>query len=130
MTGPLDQDLTVAIEALVAKQAEGLVALDVRALCGFTDTLVICHGNATRHVEAMAAAVRDEMRTHGRRPHHIEGMGRGEWVLMDYLDLVLHIFLAERRRFYALEHLWGDAPKLDLQHLTGAPAPTAGGSTA
>lgn len=125
MTAPLDPDLAAALEAAVSKQVEDLVVLDVSQLCNFTSTLVICHGNSSRQVQTVAETVREELKKRGRRPHHVEGMARAEWVLMDYLDFVLHIFLAERRRFYALEHLWGDAPHLDLGRLTGARAPTS-----
>ena len=113
----LDPDLTAALEAAVDKKAEDLVALDVSAVCDFTGTLVICHGNSSRHVKTVADEVVRVLRDRGRKPHHVEGLGRAEWVLMDYLDFVLHVFLDERRQFYALEHLWGDAPRIDLGSL-------------
>ncbi|MFQ5763542.1 MAG: ribosome silencing factor [Rhodospirillales bacterium] len=132
MSPALDPDLAAAITAAYDKQAENLVALDVSKLCSFTGFIVICHGNSTRHVDTIAETVRRTLKERGRRPHHVEGMARSEWVLMDYLDFVLHVFLAEKRQFYALEHLWGDARRLDLSRLPGASTPTstAGGSPA
>lgn len=122
MTGSIDNDLLVALEAARAKKAEEMVALDVREVCDFTCTLVICHGASTRQVKTIAEAVIEALRERGRRPHHVEGIGRAEWVLIDYLDFVLHVFVAERRRFYALERLWGDAPRLGVDPLPEAPA--------
>lgn len=108
----LDNFVKMAVTAAADKNAEEIVILDVREVCSFTSTLVICQGRSGRQVQTITTAIRDTLRENGCRPHHVEGERRGEWVLMDYLDFVIHIFMEDRRKFYALEHLWGDAPRL------------------
>ena len=79
-----------------------------------TDYFVICHGGSNRQVLAIAQAV--EERLSGElhlEPDHVEGRRQGEWVLLDYIDFVVHVFVEEKRSFYALERLWGDAPRLE-----------------
>lgn len=98
-----------------AKQAEDLVALDMRGLVGYTDFLVIC----TARNERLAKAIHDEVhqrlkRDDSRLPATVEGEGAGRWVLMDYLDCVFHVFVPELRERYRLEVLWGEAPRLEL----------------
>jgi ribosome-associated protein len=110
----LDAHIKMAVTAAEDKKAEDIVVLDVSEVCTFSSTLVICHGNSSRQVQTIAGAIRDLLRENGLRPHHVEGERQGEWVLMDYLYFVVHIFSAERRQFYALEHLWGDAPRVDI----------------
>lgn len=95
----------------------------MRGLCDFTDSFVICHGSSTRQVLAISDAVEERLAKElGREPKHVEGRRLGEWVLMDYLDFVVHIFIDDKRRFYSLERLWGDAPRVDLD---GFPRPSA-----
>jgi len=103
------------------KQAEDLVALDMRGLVGYTDFLVIC----TARNERLAKAIHDEVhqrlkRDDRRLPATVEGEGAGRWVLMDYLDCVFHVFVPELRERYRLEVLWGEAPRLELGAGTGA----------
>jgi ribosome-associated protein len=99
-----------------AKQAEDIVALDVAELVGYTDVLMIC----TARNERLAKAIHDEVhldlkREVGILPSHSEGVGENRWILLDYVDCVLHIFVPETRERYRLEQLWGEAPKLDLE---------------
>ncbi|HET9229462.1 MAG TPA: ribosome silencing factor, partial [Thermoanaerobaculia bacterium] len=75
-----------------------------------TDFFLICTGTSERQVQAIADAVQEKMREEQVRPLHVEGYNRGQWVLLDYGDFVVHIFQEEPRRFYSLERLWGDAP--------------------
>jgi ribosome-associated protein len=98
-----------------SKKAEDPVALDVRELVGYTDFLVI----VTARNERQAKAIHDEVyerlkKDEGRLPTRVEGSGEGRWVLMDYLDCVLHVFVPEMRERYRLEVLWGEAPRLEL----------------
>jgi ribosome-associated protein len=91
------------------------VALDVRELVGYTDYLLIC----TARNERLAKAIHDEVyhrlkREHDRLPARVEGEVEGRWVLMDYLDCVLHVFVPELRDRYRLEVLWGEAPRVEL----------------
>jgi ribosome-associated protein len=104
-----------ARRAALAKQAEDLVILDLRRLCDFTDFFIICHGNSRRQTQAIAEHVEEKLRAGaGRRPDHVEGLQQGDWILMDFGDFVLHVFTRERRLFYDLERLWGDAPKIRI----------------
>jgi ribosome-associated protein len=104
--------LAIAKRAARDKQAEEVVILDLRRLCDFTDYFLICHGNTYRQTQAIADHIEEKLRSSNRRPGHIEGIRPGDWILMDYVEFVIHIFTHERRNFYDLERLWGDAPKI------------------
>ena len=109
-----------AASAAADKKAFGIVALAVSELTSYTDSLLICSGGSDRQVGAIADEIQRQLRDAGRRPLHVEGASRSDWVLMDYGDVVVHIFTEERRAFYGLENLWGDAPRLDVD----LPAPS------
>ena len=98
------------VAAALDKKAEDIKVLEVGELTQFTDYFLLCSGQNPRQVQAIADAVERRLREHKLRPAHVEGYQTGQWVLMDYGDFVLHVFLHERRRFYGLERLWGDAP--------------------
>ena len=109
--------LTKALQCAAAaldKKAIDLVVLDVRGLTAITDYLVICTGRSDRQVQAIGQAVDEELRKHGDRPIAIEGMTRGQWVLMDFNDVIVHVFQKEIREFYDLERLWEHAPEVPL----------------
>ncbi|MCK9480352.1 MAG: ribosome silencing factor [Bacteroidia bacterium] len=93
------------------KKAKSIKILDLRKLkSGFTDCFVICHGTSDRHVESIADSVEETVRKKLKeKPWHIEGTERNEWVLIDYINVVAHIFVEPKRNFYAIEELWGDA---------------------
>jgi ribosome-associated protein len=102
-------------EIVEAKGGADIVALDVRDLVGYTDFLLI----ATARNERQAKAIHDEVYSRLKRedsmlPGSVEGEGEAQWVLMDYLDAVLHLFVPATRDYYRLETLWGEAPRLDL----------------
>ena len=83
---------------------------------------MICHGSSDRQVLAIADAVEERLRLErGRRPGHVEGRRSGDWVLMDYFDFVVHVFVEEKRKYYGLDRLWGDAPNLVLDEVLGSP---------
>jgi ribosome-associated protein len=84
--------------------------MKVKAISSVCDYLVIASGEADMHVKAIARAVDDGLREAGVKPYHREGLSEGNWVLLDYIDVVVHVFLEPTRKFYALEKLWGDAP--------------------
>jgi ribosome-associated protein len=93
------------------KKAHDVLELDMRGLVGYTDFFVICTGNTDRQVKAIHDGVLAGIKQdHGRAPRRVEGLGRTQWVLMDYLDAVVHIFTPATRDFYRLEQLWGEAP--------------------
>ena len=111
------------VEAAEEKKAQDIAVLDLRGVCDFTDFFVISHGDSTRQVLTVAEAVEERLAaTFGLRPNHVEGRRSGEWVLLDYIDFVVHSFLAEKRAFYRLERLWGDAPRLDLTSMKSGAA--------
>jgi len=98
------------------KQAEDVVALDLRGISTFTDFFVICSGTSEPHLKAIASAIEDGVRTdHKRGPLAVDGYPLSQWLVMDYGDVVVHIFHAAKREFYSLEDLWSDAPRLALQ---------------
>jgi ribosome-associated protein len=101
------------------KKATDLVALDVRPLVSYTDYLVICTARNERQAKAIHDEVYHQLKRDGWLPARVEGEREAEWVLMDYLDSVLHIFTPELRERYRLEVLWGEAERLDLD-LAGA----------
>jgi len=93
----------------LSKKASDTKILDLRRLTTITDFFVICTGGSDTHVKAISDAVIDGSRKFGEKPWHREGTGSKSWVLLDYVDVVVHIFLNETRKFYGLEKLWGDA---------------------
>jgi ribosome-associated protein len=105
----LPAEVEGALKAADAKQAADLVVLDLREAAGFTDYFVICSGQNARQIRAIADAVMEALAERGVKPAHLEGYDRSEWVLIDYFDFVVHVFLPETRRFYGLERLWGNA---------------------
>lgn len=99
-----------AVAAAEDRKAIDLRVLHLEKISDFTDYFLICSGTSERQVQAIADAVQERMREERVRPLHVEGYSRGQWVLLDYGDFVVHIFQEEPRRFYSLERLWGDAP--------------------
>ena len=92
-------------------KAIDLVALDVGEVLGYTDHFVICSGNTDRQTKAIHDRIHEGLKKqHGLLPRRVEGLQEARWVLMDYLDVVVHIFTPETRGFYALERLWGEVP--------------------
>jgi ribosome-associated protein len=99
-----------AVATAEDRKAVDLKVLHLEKVSDFTDYFLICSGSNERQVQAIADAVQERLRRDHVRPLHVEGYNRGQWVLLDYGDLVVHVFQEEPRRFYALERLWGDAP--------------------
>jgi ribosome-associated protein len=93
------------------KKAVEIVELDLRGVLDYTDYFVVCSGNTTRQTKAIHDGIHEGLkRAHGALPRRVEGAGRADWILMDYLDVVVHIFTPDARSFYRLEELWGEAP--------------------
>jgi ribosome-associated protein len=93
------------------RKALDIVQLDLRAIIGYTDYFVICSGRSERQTKAIHDAIYEGMKSqHGRLPERVEGLPGGRWILMDYLDVVVHVFVPEARDYYRLEQLWGEAP--------------------
>jgi ribosome-associated protein len=92
------------------KKAVDIRVLDVREIVSYTDFFVICSGNSERQTRAVYDGIHDELKRDGVRPRRVEGEQQARWILMDYLDCVVHIFMPEARAYYRLEQLWGEAP--------------------
>jgi ribosome-associated protein len=98
------------------KKAEDIVALDLRGISSFTDFFVICSGTSEPHLKAIINELRDRLRKdYGLRPIAVDGFPMSQWVVADYSEVVVHIFHTDKRAYYSLEDLWGDAPKLALK---------------
>jgi ribosome-associated protein len=103
-----------AARAALDKKALDLTVLDVQHVSSVTDYFLVCSGRSAPHVKTIAEAIRDELKTDGVRPLHAEGQAESGWVLLDYGDVLMHVFLEDTRAYYALERLWGDAPSLSV----------------
>jgi ribosome-associated protein len=124
--GP-DQMADVNAALAADKKAIDIVALDLRGVAGYTDFFLVCSGNTDRQTKAIHDGVHLGMKNeHGILPRRVEGVGESRWILMDYLDVVVHVFTPETRDFYRLEQLWGDVPRReygpDGERLDGAAA--------
>jgi ribosome-associated protein len=94
------------------KKAIDLVELDLREVLGYTDYFVVCSGNTDRQTKAIHDGIHLGMKNeHGLLPRRVEGLSEARWILMDYLDVVVHVFTPEARDYYRLEQLWGEAPR-------------------
>jgi ribosome-associated protein len=113
MTPETPNDIITAIADYASDaKAIDLVELDVSEILGYTDHFVVCSGNTDRQTKAIHDRIHEGMKKdHGRFPRRVEGLPEARWILMDYLDVVVHIFTPEARDFYRLEQLWGEAPK-------------------
>jgi ribosome-associated protein len=102
---------TVA-ELAADRKALDIVQLDLRGMIGYADYFVICSGRTDRQTRAIHDAIHEGMKARGLLPRRVEGLGEARWILMDYLDVVVHVFTPETREYYRLEQLWGEAPSL------------------
>jgi ribosome-associated protein len=100
------------LEAAADKKAEDAIALDLRKVAAFTDGFVICTGAQRRQTQAICDAILERLHAFGEKANHVEGYDRGEWILLDLSDVIVHVFTPETRSFYGLERLWGDTPRI------------------
>ncbi|MDA8103607.1 MAG: ribosome silencing factor [Nitrospiraceae bacterium] len=104
-----------AADAILDKKGEDLVVLDLTEVTPLTDYFIICAGNNSRQIRAITEEVETKVKeAFAVSPRSIEGLGDMSWVLIDYVDFVVHIFLPETRDYYSLERLWGDAARLEI----------------
>ncbi|MGH7398517.1 MAG: ribosome silencing factor [Candidatus Rokuibacteriota bacterium] len=116
MAGPSAEAVVrIAARAALEKKAIDLVVLDLHGLSSIADFFLVCSARSTPQAETIAEAVRGALRAEGVRPRHNEGSAESGWLLLDYADVVVHVFLEETREFYALERLWGDAPLVSVE---------------
>jgi ribosome-associated protein len=121
---PLEKARRVALAAL-DKKAEDVIALDVRGIVSFTDAFVIATGGSDRHVRSIVSGVDEALRAQGSKPIGVEGEEEGRWVLMDFGDVIVHVFQRDVRQLYDLERLWGDAPRTEFDEHGGEVRRTA-----
>jgi ribosome-associated protein len=112
-----ENQLSEAIEAALDKKAQDSVILELGEICSFTDYFLICTGTSTRHNQTIADHIEEILKKQGVRALHIEGRSEGEWILMDYVDFVVHIFTTRAREFYDLERLWRAGKRHDARDL-------------
>ena len=108
----LEQVLGRVWEALEAKKGEEMVLLDISQNASFTDYFMIATGRNSRQTQAMADSVMEVLKEEGLSGDHVEGYQRGEWILLDYMSFVVHIFVPGHRSYYNLEKLWGDGKRI------------------
>ena len=116
--GVMEPDELVAAIAEYAadKKAIDVIELDVAEILGYADAFVICTGNTDRQTKAIHDGILEGMKKdHGIVPRRVEGLPEARWILMDYLDVVVHVFVPETREFYGLERLWGEVPSRQLE---------------
>ncbi|GAX89225.1 ribosome silencing factor [Effusibacillus lacus] len=104
----------IAAEAAADKKAKDIIMLDIRGLSVIADYFVLCSGNSTTQVQAIAEAVKEKMEKKGLRVRGMEGYDEAKWVLIDCGDVVVHVFRTEEREFYNLERVWSDARELSI----------------
>jgi len=120
---PTGRDMAItAARAAATKQATDIVVLDVHEVIVITDVFVICTASTQRQVKSVIEALEDALRDLGEKPVRREGEPEGGWWLLDYIDLVVHVFGEEEREYYDLERLWKDAPKVDWQEPEADPS--------
>lgn len=117
MSDTKDPRLNLFVTAVLGKKALDIVVLDVSGLTSLADTFIICSGRSNRQVTAIAEFIRTDLKKQGVSLLSVEGLQEGHWVLMDYGDVVIHVFYDDVRRFYDLEGLWSDAPRIRTRAL-------------
>jgi ribosome-associated protein len=107
--------LAEVVELADDRKALDIVSLDLREMLGYTDYFVVCTGRSDRQVKAIHDGIHEGLKSrHGLLPRRVEGVSAAQWVLMDYLDVIVHVFTPEKREFYRLEQLWGEAPRSEV----------------
>lgn len=109
-----------AATILLDHKANDVVVLSLKGVSDMTDYFVLASGTSDTHVRALGQHVQESLKSHGGLPHHTEGLAQGRWVLLDYVDFVVHLFHPSLRSFYQLERLWSDA---EVVSITANPEP-------
>jgi len=117
MTTDLDPSLDIYVKAVLGRKAFDIVILDVREQTSVADLFIICSGSSNRQVNAIAEFIATDLKKQGKHSLHVEGKKDGHWVLLDYGHVVIHVFYEPVRKFYDLEGLWSDAPRIQTQSL-------------
>ena len=117
--------LKIAVNAADDKKAHDLVALDISGISSFANYFLFCTGDSSRQMQAIADEIEKKLKEAGVRPSHVEGYQNAEWILMDYFDLVIHIFSKNARVYYDLERLWRDGKNMEIGKLLSKKASKA-----
>lgn len=116
--------MELAIKTIVDHKGLEPVVLEVKGLCSFADYFIVCSGGSQRHVLALARHLEETLSKSGARPLGMEGLEEGQWVLLDYNDVVIHLFSQPLREFYNLEGLWAEAPRTIVDSAADASSPS------
>jgi ribosome-associated protein len=119
----IPSEIARAAELALDRKARDVLAMDLRGISSATDWFLLATGNSDIQVKAIADHILDRFREAGLRPNHVEGLQGGRWVLLDFVDYVVHVFHPTAREFYQLERLWGDAPTLAWPDADAPPTP-------
>ena len=117
----MNEVLKIAVKALDDKKAIDIVVMDISAVASFADFFLLCSGDSSRQVHAIADEVEAKLAAKGYRSAHVEGYNNAEWILLDYVDFVVHVFSQKARHFYNLERLWKSAKHWTLGELRSQP---------
>ena len=115
MSDDLRKVLELAAQSIVDKKGVNVIALDVRDVSAVADYVVVAEGRVDRHVIALADQVQRELRKQGIKPAYVEGMQNGDWIVIDYIGVMVHLFMPGLREKYQLERLWSDGKLLELE---------------
>ena len=115
MVKDLSNVIHLIAQAIYDKKGTNIIAIDVRGISSITDYVIIADGNVDRHVSALATEIQHTMRDEGERPVHIEGQQVGDWVVLDYFQVIIHLLLPDMRQKYQLERLWPEGKVIDLE---------------
>ena len=121
----LDERTRICVLAADSRQADDIVVLDMTPHSSIADRFVICQGRSDRQVKAIADAVDEQLREGGEKPRAMEGYQTGSWILIDYVDMVVHVFDPETREFYGLERLWGHTDRVAIPELPTSNPPAS-----
>jgi len=114
-----NQKFNLCVKAALEKKAFDLIILNIKEVSSFADYFIICSGNSNRQVQAIASSIEQNLKKKGIYPLGIEGFSEGKWILLDYDDIIIHVFYNPIRKFYELERLWADAPRIELEDESG-----------
>lgn len=110
-----NQKFSFCVKAALKKKAFDLIVLDIKEISSFANYFIVCSGNSNRQVQAIASSIEYDLKRQGIYPIGIEGFNEGKWILLDYDDVIIHVFYQPIREFYELERLWADAPRIELK---------------
>lgn len=112
-----NQKFSLCVKAALKKKAFDVVILDIKEISSFANYFILCSGNSNRQVQAIASSIESDLKKKGIYYLGIEGFNEGKWILLDYDDVIIHVFYQPIREFYELERLWADAPRIKLKNV-------------